>query len=358
MTRASILVSYRRSDGSGHVGRLYDALCDSFGKRSVFIDIESITPGADFVRSLDAVMAHSSVLLVVIGPDWARAVDEAGRRRLDDPADFVRQEVARGLSRDVATIPILVHGARMPAETDLPLDLKALARKQAFEMSDVRWKHDFQTLTRHIEQHAPELKRQNRLQVSIRRRVALASGLAVLALSAAAALEYLRRYSATTRDGADGPSLPDLPRGLPEHAEAMLAMARKSYQDAALVRITITRTKDKDHYLLDYSFVSAAYSAFMRIQVEGSMPMLVAYPQLDWTADPIPKNFLDLPAALARVATENSVELEEAILDVQQVETSLQKPKVAVWSMTLLRAGSAVKVRVNAENGSVLPAGD
>jgi hypothetical protein len=57
--------------------------------------------------------------------------DEQGRRRLDNPEDFVRIEIATALSREVRVIPVLLDGASMPRTTDLPDDLKPLVRRNA-----------------------------------------------------------------------------------------------------------------------------------------------------------------------------------------------------------------------------------
>jgi hypothetical protein len=42
-------------------------------------------------------MARCSTLLVLIGTKWLSATDGGGRRRLEDPKDFVRQEIEEGL---------------------------------------------------------------------------------------------------------------------------------------------------------------------------------------------------------------------------------------------------------------------
>ena len=80
-------------------------------------------------------MASCQVMLAMLGPRWAEITDEAGNRRLDDPDDFVRLEVATALSRGVLVVPILVDGARMPKAADLPEDLAGIARRQAVEIS-------------------------------------------------------------------------------------------------------------------------------------------------------------------------------------------------------------------------------
>src|ERR1700741_3460316 len=130
----AVFISYRRGDSSGAAGRLYDRLVASLGKQRVFMDVDSIEPGWDFIEVLDRHLAECEVVLAVIGPAWLSTTDAQRRRRIDDEADFVRLEIAGALSRGIRIIPILVDGARPPAAFDLPEDLKALARRQAIEV--------------------------------------------------------------------------------------------------------------------------------------------------------------------------------------------------------------------------------
>jgi hypothetical protein len=86
------------------------------------------------------------VLLAVIGDRWFAAADEDGRRRLDDPGDFVRLEIEAALARGVRVIPVLVDGARVPRPDQLPPSLAALARRQAVELSHARFSSDLSSL--------------------------------------------------------------------------------------------------------------------------------------------------------------------------------------------------------------------
>src|SRR6266498_3676899 len=121
-----ILVSYRRHESSHLAGRLYDRLADRFGEGQVFIDVDTIEPGVDFAEEISRAVATCKVLLAVIGPNWLTEADERGRRRLDDPDDFVRLEIEAALARDVRVIPVLVEGATMPRADELPPTLAAL----------------------------------------------------------------------------------------------------------------------------------------------------------------------------------------------------------------------------------------
>jgi len=139
---STVFISYRRGDSAGHTGRLLDSLDDRFGTEAFFRDLESLEIGGDFPAELDKALAGCSVVLVMIGPAWLTA-QTGGVRRLDQQGDFVRQEVAGALARkDVRTIPVLVGGATMPASDELPPELKALASRNAIEISDSRWDYD------------------------------------------------------------------------------------------------------------------------------------------------------------------------------------------------------------------------
>jgi streptogramin lyase len=140
---SGVFISYRREDCPGHAGWLYDCLAEDLGRDRVFMDVNSIEAGVDFSERLGEAVGACSLLIALIGSGWLDARDEAGRRRLDDPEDFVHQELAAGLARSgLRVIPVLVEGATMPRAEDLPDDLKALARRHARELSHARWDYD------------------------------------------------------------------------------------------------------------------------------------------------------------------------------------------------------------------------
>src|SRR5688572_4986062 len=119
-------MSYRREDAPGHAGRLADRLLDRFGHGSVFMDVDSIEAGADFTEEIARSIAASEAVLVVIGPGWLAARTSSGSRRLDEQDDFVCREIEAAFSSDVRVIPVLVGGAQMPAEAELPSSIGAL----------------------------------------------------------------------------------------------------------------------------------------------------------------------------------------------------------------------------------------
>jgi beta-lactam-binding protein with PASTA domain len=147
-------ISYRREDSAGHAGRLFDRLRERFGRDSVFLDVVGIDAGVDFVDTLDKAVGSCDVLLAVIGREWLTCCDKQGRRRLDDPNDFIRAEISAALKRDVRVVPVLVEGAEMPPTDSLPEELKRLTRRQAVELRDSRWDSDVEALIAVLEKEA------------------------------------------------------------------------------------------------------------------------------------------------------------------------------------------------------------
>lgn len=134
-----IFISYRRSDSAGYAGRLYDRLAQHFGPERVFMDVEGIEPGTDFVVAIERAVGSCRVLIVLIGDEWLTITDAQGKRRLDDPHDFIRLETGAALTRDIRVVPVLLDGAVMPDADALPDDLKALVRRHAVELTHKQW---------------------------------------------------------------------------------------------------------------------------------------------------------------------------------------------------------------------------
>jgi hypothetical protein len=132
-----IFISYRRDDSSASAGRLYDRLIGRFPSNQIFMDVTNLDPGVDFVKVIEESVGSCDVLIAVIGRHWLISSDEEGRR-LDNPEDFVRLEIATALKRGIRVIPVLVEGASMPRPGELPDDLKSLVRRNALEVSHNR----------------------------------------------------------------------------------------------------------------------------------------------------------------------------------------------------------------------------
>ncbi len=142
---SGIFVSYRRDDSSGHAGRLFDRLVTHFGKDRIFMDIDTIEPGEDFITVIENAVGSCDILIAIIGRSWlASGSGQTGR--LDNPHDFVRLEIGTALRRDIRVIPVLVQRASMPKPQDLPEELVNFSRRNAVELTDLRWQSDVDQL--------------------------------------------------------------------------------------------------------------------------------------------------------------------------------------------------------------------
>jgi hypothetical protein len=150
-----IFLSYRRSDSAGWAGRLHDSLGRLLPSMPVFMDVESIPPGADFKQFIADKVSRCSLLIALIGPQWSDARDEEGHRRLDSPEDFTRIEVESALKSGIWVIPVLVGGAKMPKAAELPESLRPLTGRNAFELSDQSWEAGCNRLARGIQETVP-----------------------------------------------------------------------------------------------------------------------------------------------------------------------------------------------------------
>lgn len=153
-----IFISYRREETAYPAAWLFDRLADRFGGRQVFKDVDSIQLGDDFVEVITRAVGSCDVLLALIGNEWLTITDEHGRRRLDDPDDFVRLEIEAALTRKVRVIPILVDGARMPRADELPDSVAKLVRRQALELSPARFDSDTGRLMKVLDMTLAEVR--------------------------------------------------------------------------------------------------------------------------------------------------------------------------------------------------------
>ena len=114
---SALFLSYRRDDSAGFAGRLADALEAEFGVDSVFRDVDDIPPGEDFAQAIQSQLRESGAVLVMIGPLWLKA-EADGQRRLDDPNDFVHQEIKAALEEKSALLEAALAAERERARRD------------------------------------------------------------------------------------------------------------------------------------------------------------------------------------------------------------------------------------------------
>jgi hypothetical protein len=139
---STVFISYRREDSAGHSGRLHDRLIGLFGEGAVFMDVQDINPGADFRKTIDETIAGCDVLIAIIGPRWLSTLQ--ARAGLEE--DLVASEILAALKGKTTIVPLLVGGAGMPPEHELPETLRPLTRFQAIEIRDARFEDGFQQL--------------------------------------------------------------------------------------------------------------------------------------------------------------------------------------------------------------------
>ena len=134
----TVFINYRRDDTKWPAKTIYEELTRRIGPERVFKDVDNIELGENFVEQITAAVARCEVMLSLIGEDWLDSKDAQGRRRLDNPRDFVRLEIETALQRGVRVIPILVDGAEMPPAESLPESLRPLTERQAVSISPER----------------------------------------------------------------------------------------------------------------------------------------------------------------------------------------------------------------------------
>jgi len=147
-----ILISYRRADSKDITGRIHEQLVSRYGKKSVYIDIDSIQPSADYRVHITQALERALVMVAVIGKDWAGPRAE-GKARIFDADDPVRAEVETAFANHRSVLPVLVNGAGMPAEADLPESLARLPYLNAIVVrSGEEFSSDMGRLFRAIDQ--------------------------------------------------------------------------------------------------------------------------------------------------------------------------------------------------------------
>ncbi len=146
-----IFISYRREDTAGYAISIRDRLADHFGSDQIFMDIDDIGPGEDFVAVINEKVSACDVLIVLIGRHWLTCRDDSGHRRLDRQDDFVRLEVATALDRKIRVVPVLVGDAQPPKPDDLPPELVSLCRRNAISIRDTGFRQDVNRLIESID---------------------------------------------------------------------------------------------------------------------------------------------------------------------------------------------------------------
>lgn len=147
----TIFLCYRRDDSQDAAGRLHDRLATTYGAESVFMDIESVPLGVDFVDHVKIEIARCHAVIVMIGRQWLTLETKRGTRRLDDPEDLARIEIAAALRQRVPVIPVLVQNASMPDRDELPDDLRLLTRRNGIALRHDQWRESVARLLKELD---------------------------------------------------------------------------------------------------------------------------------------------------------------------------------------------------------------
>jgi hypothetical protein len=182
-----VFLSYRREDSAAYAGRIEDRLRRALGRNQLFMDVDNVPLGVNFAKLLHDELARCDVLLVMIGRNWLGARGDDGRRRLDNPDDLVRVEIATALRRNIPVIPVLLDGAAVPKAQELPEELKDLTLSNALDLRHTSFHSDTNRLIRN-------LKAPHRIENIKRICVGCGAGLLMAVVPSLLAVLLLRDY--------------------------------------------------------------------------------------------------------------------------------------------------------------------
>jgi len=153
-----IFISYRRQDEPGFTGRIFDALQQEFQPDELFLDVDNIEPGLDFVEVVEERIAACHILLAIIGPRWLDCKQPDGTRRLDDSLDYVRLELREALNRKKRVIPILVGDGEMPQPEQLPEEIRLLSRRRAMRITHESFRSDMESVIKALKKIGSDVR--------------------------------------------------------------------------------------------------------------------------------------------------------------------------------------------------------
>ena len=168
---SKIFISYRRDDSAGYAHAVYSQLVQHFSKDQLFMDVDTVEPGVDFVRVIEEAVGESDVLVALIGKRWVGGESGGTSSRLDKEKDYVRLEVSTALARDIRVIPVLVDGMTMPSENILPAPLQPLTRRNAIEISNTRFNFDVERLITAVRKILDEAEAQRKADEENQKRI-------------------------------------------------------------------------------------------------------------------------------------------------------------------------------------------
>lgn len=146
----SIFISYRRSDSQYAAIALADALSWAFAEGEVFFDRGSIHGADEWPNSIKNAAAEAKLMAVIIGDGWLRASDQFGRRRLDDPKDWVRRELKTAIERNIEILPLTLDDASVPRQEAFDEEIAPISSKQWLPVRVSSWENDLHAVIKRI----------------------------------------------------------------------------------------------------------------------------------------------------------------------------------------------------------------
>ena len=163
-----VFVSYRRDSDSYRAAMLRMIVVGAFSREpapsavSVFLDTRQ-RPGVDSPKELRAELDRADVVLAVIGPEWLSAKDKYARRRIDQPDDWVRQELEIALASDTTVLPV-VFETTLPEKEALPDSIQALPDQVGVLVRRDSTEGDLQPVLAEIERHLDDPPRRSQAE--------------------------------------------------------------------------------------------------------------------------------------------------------------------------------------------------
>ena len=110
--------------------------------------MDSIKPGANFRQVIEDTFTKCGAVIVLIGKRWLER--DAGMPRFGEEQDVITQEVRLAMGSNLPILPVLVDGASMPGESQLPATLASLSSLNAIDLRHTSFDRDLQAVTDHL----------------------------------------------------------------------------------------------------------------------------------------------------------------------------------------------------------------
>jgi hypothetical protein len=163
-----IFISYRREESRWVARSLHSRLCRDFDQEKMFIDVDTVPLGDDFVKVIETTVPKCDILIAIIGPNWVSARDGEGVRKIDKAHDFMRLEIVTAFEAGIWVVPVLVDGATMPGPDDLPESLKPLARRNSLPITETSFVGDCNRLVSEIQRVLEQAAADKKIEEEIR----------------------------------------------------------------------------------------------------------------------------------------------------------------------------------------------